>query len=127
MKENKITIQINKPVSEVFDFTTNPPMTPQWMDSIVKEITDSHPIKLGTIYKNVGKDGVWSEYSVEQYQPGKVFELKQIGSDYGVRYLYKEITDNITELEYYEWVEQGELNHPLKQATLEKLKAIMEK
>ncbi|MEI7563640.1 MAG: hypothetical protein WCJ39_08670 [bacterium] len=52
MKENKLTIIINKPINEVFEFSTNPKNTHLWVDSIKEEITNEYPPKMGTIYKN---------------------------------------------------------------------------
>ena len=43
-----------------------------------------------------------------------------------VTYTFKPIGDNITELEFHEWVDDGELGDQFNQNTLEKLKAVME-
>jgi len=48
MKENKISIIINKPIEEVFEFTTNPKNTHLWITSIVEEVSDEYPPKIGT-------------------------------------------------------------------------------
>jgi len=52
MKENIISIIINKSIHEVFEFSTNPQNTHLWVDSIKEEMTNEYPPKLGTIYKN---------------------------------------------------------------------------
>jgi len=38
MKENKITIIINKPIREVFEFTTYPKNTHLWIPSIITSL-----------------------------------------------------------------------------------------
>ena len=59
VKDKKIIIQINKPASEVFAFTTDPKNTPLWIDSIEHEEINEWPAKLGTVYRNrgAGSDG----------------------------------------------------------------------
>lgn len=51
MKDCKLTIKINRPVSDVFAYTTDPNKTPEWVSSIVHEEVNETPIKPGTIYK----------------------------------------------------------------------------
>ena len=126
MKENKISVEINKPISEVFEFTTNPKYTNLWIGGIVREERNESPVKLGTEYKNVNGQGEWSIYTVVQLGLNKLFELKQKDSLYSVRYTYEKISDNKTKLTYYEWVESGELDGPFTRDTIEKLKQIME-
>jgi hypothetical protein len=127
MKDNKISIEINRPVSEVFEFTINPNNTHLWIDGIVHEEANESPIRLGTEYRNVNKNGEWSEYEVVQFKPNKIFELKQKNSLYNVRYTYEQLSNTKTKLTYFEWVEKGELDGPFTIAVLEKLKSVMEK
>ena len=47
--------------------------------------------------------------------------------NYHVRYTYKKINNNETEMEYFEWMENGELNKPFIIETLKKLKEVLEK
>jgi uncharacterized protein YndB with AHSA1/START domain len=125
MKDKKLTIIINKPVNEVFSFTTNPDNTPKWIDSIVHEETNEEP-KLGTIYKNQNQQGNWAEYQMTEYDKDKTFTMSQIGSNYHVKYTLTSTTDHQTEFEYYEWVDNGTLEEPFTQDALEKLKTILE-
>ena len=127
MKENRLVIEINRPVAEVFEFTINPRNTHLWVDSIAKEETNELPIKLGTRYRNVNRQGVWSEYEVVKFSLNKVFELKMKDASYHVRYDYEPVSGAKTELTYFEWVEDGELDGPFAITTLEKLKRLMER
>ena len=52
MKENIRKIVINRPIGEVFEFSTNPKNTGKWFDGIAEERTNEWPPRLGTIYEN---------------------------------------------------------------------------
>jgi len=123
MKENKITIIIDKPIEEVFEFTTNPKNTHIWVPFIEEEIADKFPPKIGTTYKNRRGDS-WNVYKVTEYEINKVFKLEK--DAYSVKYIYRKINDNTTELVYLESVKQGELAKPFTKEVLLKLKSVIE-
>lgn len=127
MKNCKLIIKINRSVSDVFSFTLDPKKTPLWVDSIIKEETSEIPTRVGTIYKNVNKEGIWSAYLVTQYEKDKVFEFVASDKNYHVQYTFTPLTDSSCELEYLEWVENGDLEVPFTMEVLEKLKAALEK
>lgn len=126
MKENKITIIINKPIEEVFAFTTNPKNTALWIPSVVEEIAEEYPPKIGTHYKNRGDNSDWDFYKVIEFQENKVFTLSDLKDNYHVRYGYKKINDTQTEMEYFEWVENRALENPFTEDIIKGLKSIME-
>lgn len=126
MRDKKLTIVINKPVSEVFEFTTNPANTSKWIDGIVVEETNETPPRLGTIYRNKGESGNWNEYEMTEFVKDKTFTLTRLNGDYHVRYTFTPIESNHCDFEYYEWVDEGELDDTFSQDVLEKLKRIME-
>lgn len=126
MRENKLTVRINKSVPKVFAFLLNPENTPFWINSIAKEEVNEKPTKLGTIYRNVDKNGKWSKYSVTAYEENKLFVFTSEDKNYSVKYTFRHIDDNVTELEYYEWAEKGDLEEPFSQEILNKLKSVLE-
>ncbi len=126
MKENKISILINKPISEVFSFTINPINTAKWIEGIEKEEADEWPIKIGSTYKNVDTSGKWTEYTLTKLKENKIFELTSKEGGYHVRYVYTPVSDKSSILEYFEWVDEGDLGSPFSQEVLERLKDILE-
>jgi len=123
---NKMTIIINKPVEEVFEFTTNPKNTHLWISSIEEEISDKYPPEINTQYQNRGKNPDWDFYKVVEFQKNKVFTLTDLDENYFVKYTYRKLNDAQTELEYFEWVKTGNLDEPFTKPILIKLKSIME-
>ena len=126
MKQNKITIRINKPIEEVFEFTTNTKNTHLWIPSIEEEVANEYPPKIGTQYKNRGNDPDWDIYKVIEFQENKTFTLSDLEDNYHVKYSYRKITENQTEMEYFEWIKKGELSDPFTVNTLNNLKSVME-
>jgi uncharacterized protein YndB with AHSA1/START domain len=126
MKENKIAIIIDKPINEVFGFTTNPKNTHLWIPSIKEEISEEYPPKIGTIYKNRGDSSEWDVYKVLEFQVNKVFILSDLEENYHVKYSYEKISDNQTEMEYFEWIKNGELEKPFTKDIIQNLKKVME-
>lgn len=127
MKENKLTIFINKPVKEVFEYSLESNNVPKWINSIKEEIPEERPVKLGTKLINIGVDSQeWNKYEVIDFQPPRTFTLKRLNGDYFVKYTCTE-KDNGTEFEYFEWAEYGELDGLMEMSAFELLKELIEK
>lgn len=127
MKDKRLSITIDKTISEVFEFTTNPENTPKWIDGIVVEETNEMPPKLGTIYRNKGQSGNWNEYEMTVFEKDKTFTLSRKNGDYHVRYTFTPVDNDRCDFEYYEWVDNGGLDDTVSQDVLEKLKSVLER
>jgi len=126
MRKNILNITINKPLEEVFEFTTNPKNTNLWISTIIEEQADPYPPRIGTIYKNRGTSSEWDYYQVVEFEKNKTFTLCDTDHNYFVKYSYKKITETKAMMEYCEWVEKGELKKPFTKDVLQQLKEIME-
>lgn len=126
MKENRMKIVLEVPIAFAFKFSLNPENTPKWIDSITKEVSNENPPKIGTIYKNWDREGVATEYEITEFNINNFFTLSEKSGDYHVQYVFKSISNNQTEFEYYEWVDRGELSQPFKRSNLEIFKLIVE-
>ena len=127
MKENKVTVTINRPIEEVFEFTTNPKNTHLWIPSIQEEVADEFPPIIGTQYKNRSENSDWDMYKVIEYESSKIFTLSDLEGNYHVKYTYRKLNDDQSEMEYFEWMKNGELKNPFTQDILDNLKSVMEK
>ena len=126
MKENRLTVTIGRPISEVFFFSINPENTKKWIPTMLEEISSDFPPQIGTKYKNRVEGGEWDEYIVSEYEDGKLFSLRDLMNNYNVRYTYKSISANITEMEYFEWNNAGTLSNPFSISNLNTLKSLLE-
>lgn len=126
MMTNKLTIRIKKPVNEVFTFTITPPNSTLWIDSVIHEKTNEWPIRVGTIYRLKNTKGEISEVVVTALKENQLVEWVSKDQNYHVRYTYKSIDKKTCELEYFEWVDTGQLDQPFTQETLEKLKLVLD-
>lgn len=126
MKENKLSIVIDAPVEEVFEFTINPANTHKWIQHLEIEVTNEYPPRIGTIYRNRGEGNDWDEYTVTELVPNEVFELNSADKKYFVRYTYKPLSSSTCEMEYFEWMTEGELSNPFNQHILQLLKEKIE-
>ncbi|MEI7563641.1 MAG: hypothetical protein WCJ39_08675 [bacterium] len=60
-----------------------------------------------------------------EFEQDKLFTLTDVDENYHVRYTYKDIKGK-TEMEYFEWMTNGDLSNPYTIDVLEKLKSVME-
>jgi hypothetical protein len=126
MQDNKLTIQINRPIHEVFNFTITPPNSTLWIPNVVEEKTNNWPIHNGTIFFLKDHNGDISEVCIKNIIINKMVEWISKDKNYHCRYKFKSIDKNSTELEYYEWVDNGILKEPFIKEILQKLKLVLE-
>jgi hypothetical protein len=123
MKENKLTVTIHKPLSEVFAFCITPPKAALWVPDIINEITNEWPAKVGTIYTEYENNDSSFKIIVTDYKKNEYIEWKTENGNYHVRYTFVPVDQNTTQLEY---VESGDVDNPFTQKILEKLKQVIE-
>jgi len=123
MKDNKLTIVINKPIAEVFAFCITPPQAKLWIEDIINETTNEWPAKVGTVYTEYKRNNTSFNIIVTDYKVNEYIEWKTENDKYHVRYIFTSLSLNITQLEY---VEYGEVLEPFTNEVLIKLKSVIE-
>jgi len=125
MQKNTISIIINKPINEVFEFTTNPKNTHLWVSFISEEVASEYPPKINTIYKS-RRGKKWSKMKVVKFDKNKIFTLSSLDEKLFVKYKYYKLNNNKTRLEYCDWLVGGDFKSPITENILKNLKKIME-
>lgn len=123
MDTNTLVIEINKPLAEVFAFCITPPKANLWVTGIVNETTKEWPAKVGTVYTEYKNDNTSFKIIVTDYKENEYIEWKTEDDNYHVRYTFKQLDPNTTELIY---VETGDVEKPFTQDVLEALKKAIE-
>ena len=123
MSENKLTVIINKPITDVFAFSVTPPKAKFWVPGIVDEKTNEWPAKVGTIYTEYKEDNTSFNIIVTDYKENEYIEWQAEDGNYHVRYTFTSVEENTTELMY---VETGDVTDPFTQDVLSKLKSVIE-
>jgi hypothetical protein len=124
---NKLFVEIKRPVGEVFTYAIDPRNTHKWISTIIVEETNEWPVGLGSEYANQNEEGKWSGYKVTAFKKNALFELTARDGNYHVRYTFIPLSDHSCTLDYYEWVDSGDLeDHSFLQSALQKLKSLLE-
>lgn len=126
MKKNILTIEIHKPLHEVFLFCITPPNSTKWIPSVIKEETNEWPIKIGTIYKLTDDMGTISNVTVTGIKNDEYIEWTSEDQNYHCKYNLHGIDKETTELKYCEWVDQGDIKEPFTREVLTRLKSTLE-
>jgi hypothetical protein len=127
MKTNVLLIRINKPITDVFRFCITPPNSTRWIGHCIGEETSDWPVQVGIIYTLHYDNGTMSKVTVSDIKENEYIEWVSQDKNYHCRYSFKSIDNKMTELEYSEWVEEGEIDSPFELNILEKLKRVLEK
>ena len=78
--------------------------------------------EIGTVYSLSNNKSETSRVTVSQILKNKVVEWVSEDGNYHCRYTYKSFGLNVTELQYNEWVDGGEIDEPFDEKVLRKLK-----
>ncbi len=131
MKKNVLSIDINKPVDFIFQFTVNPANTPKWVPSVIEEKTSEPDVKVGTIYYQKVDAGKGqpkrTSLVVTGFVRNKQLDFHLMNSEYTCSYRYEK-TPTGTRLTYSEEKGvDGEIESPMTMENLIALKKLIEK
>lgn len=127
MKNNTLTIRIERPVHDVFSFVTTPPNSSRWIPSVVAEEINEWPVRIGTIYILRNEKNEVSNVAVTAIKNDEFIEWVSEDRNYHCRYIFKASEENSTIFEYSEWMDEGDLKEPFTSEVLQRLKTIVEK
>ena len=88
----EITIQIARPVAEVFALLADPEKTPLWYEAVVSATkTSAGPAALGTRYRLVRSlpgGTVENDVEITEFEPGRRFTMSSVSGPTPFRYRY---------------------------------------
>ncbi len=125
MKKNQLEIIIKKPIHNVFEFIVNPKNASRWMKEITSGRIDKSPPHLKSVYTFSDSEGNEYEYEVSSIKLNNLIELSQDWG-YHVQFTLKSLKTDVTELNFCEWVDTGNLEEVEHMATLERIKKAVE-
>lgn len=130
MSEIRTSITINRPAHDIFEFTLDPDNTPKWVPSVVREIANERPARLGTVYRNQDAQGDWTEFEIAAIEPDSRFVMSKQGDDIHVIYDLRPLGDDRCELVYSVRSENDQLGERFTPQVLhdiiKNLKVVME-
>ena len=124
MDKNTISIEINKPINLVFEYTTNPINTPKWIPSILKEKAEGK-IGIGTIYSQKTTTGQ-NALVITGFIKNKQLDFHEVNSLYTCSYRYKKSAKGTILTYSEENGVGGKIKDPMKTKNLQLLKKLIE-
>lgn len=136
------TIEIERPIEEVFDYLTSPEKLGQWVSSLRgAQVLDGGPIRegsrLGVVERHLGREWAW-ELTVTEHRPPEQFALTVNSGPFpGKMAVSLETTDGGTRVTLAQEAEPGgllklaqpiivRLNRSQTEGDLKRLKSILE-
>ncbi len=126
MKQNLLKVTIRKSLHAVFLFCITPPNSKYWIPGCVDERTNEFPIRKGTVYNMSFKDQSGMKIVVNDIEEDLFVEWISPDANYHCRYTFTSLKNNLTELQYREWVDNGNIADPFTPEILSGLKLVIE-
>lgn len=130
MKKNTLTVEIEKPIDIVFDFTVNPNNTPRWVPSVLEEKATDTKVKVGTVYNQIvkGSSGETKKSAlvVTGFIKNKMLDFHLVNGQYTCSYRYEEIPTGTRMIYSEENGIDGEIESPMTIENLQALKKLIE-
>lgn len=119
MKSNRLTVVVVKQIAEVYAFTADLKNVPKWQDGVAAVDKDQQ-LGAGSVWRFHYKDGRVVDFDEVASKVNDTFEIVSRDGNHHVRYSFKPLNSYKTEMEYFEWVEEGCLKSEYRQSNAAK-------